>query len=94
MEDITIYLPARYGLKHMLKPLGNNLWQIEFDKKSTGTYRLIGFEGEHGVGNNVSALDPEGGPFLSVGSTINGYTIKSIMSNGIFELIKNENENN
>ena len=89
-----ILLPARYGLTHKLKHVGGNLWIIEFDKNSTGTYRLIGFDGEHKIGSLVHALDPEGGPFLSVGDKINDYVIKSISSNGIFELIKeNENEN-
>ena len=82
----TIELNARYGLKHYLKHIGNNLWQIEFDKKSTGTYRLIGFEGEHGIRYSVYALDPEGGPFLTVGTKINDKTVKSITCNGIFEL--------
>ena len=93
MEDV-ILLPARYGLTHKLKHLKDNLWEIEFDKNSTGTYRLIGFDGEHEIGNFVHALDPEGGPFLTVGDKVNDYVIKSISSNGIFELIKeNENEN-
>lgn len=84
MKDII--LNARYGLTHKLKHIADNLWQIEFDKNSTGTYRIIGKY------NDVKALDPEGGPFLSVDSTINGYKIRSITFNGIFELIK-ENEN-
>lgn len=89
MEPLQeILLPARYGLTHKLKHVGGNLWKIEFDKNSTGTYRLIGFDGEHGIGSLVHALDPEGGPFLSVGSKINDYVIKSILSNGIFELVK------
>ena len=86
MEEIL--LPARYGLTHKLKYLGNNLWKIEFDKNSTGTYRLIGFDGEQGIGSFVHALDPEGGPFLTVGDKVSDYVIKSISSNGIFELIK------
>lgn len=98
MEPLQeILLPVRYGLTHKLKHLKDNLWEIEFDKNSTGTYRIIGFEGEHEVGNFVYALDPEGGPFLSVGSKIEEYTIKSISSKGVFELVKNnenENENN
>lgn len=96
MENV-ILLSARYGLVHKLTLMGGNLWHLDIDKKSTGTYRLIGFEGEHEVGNFVYALDPEGGPFLSVGSKIEGYTIKSISSKGVFELVKNnenENENN
>lgn len=85
MEEIL--LPARYGLTHKLKYVGGNLWIIEFDKNSTGTYRLIGFDGEHRIGNLVYALDPEGGPFLTVGDKVSDYVIKSISNNGIFELI-------
>lgn len=88
MEDII--LNARYGLKHKLRHLNDNLWVIDFDPNSSGTYRIIGFKGESKVGSNVSALDPEGGPYLSVNSEIDGYIIKSIKSNGIFELIKKD----
>ena len=84
MEKIE--LNARYGLKHYLEHIGNNLWQIKFDPKSTGTYRLIGFEGEHNIRYSVYALDPEGGPFLSVGSKVGDKIIKSITSSGVFEL--------
>lgn len=87
MENV-IELPARYNLCHKLKKVGDTLWQIEFDPKSTGTYRLIGFEGEHKIDTYVRALDPEGGPFMSVGSEIEGYIIKSITAQGLFELIK------
>lgn len=87
MEDII--LNARYGYIHKLKYLSDNNWIIDFDPNSSGTYRVIGFEGESKIGNFVHALDPEGGPLLSVDSKINGYTIKSITHNGIFELVKN-----
>lgn len=85
MNDI-IYLPARYGYKHLLKHIGRNLWLFESDSKSSGTYRLIGFDGESEIGQKVYAFDPEGGPFLSVGSKIEGKVIKSISRTGIFEL--------
>lgn len=84
----TIQLKARYEYVHSLVHIGNDLWIIAFDPKSTGTYRIIGEPG------NIQALDPEGGPFLSVGDKINGYTIKSITSNGIFELIKENKDEN
>ena len=87
MEKIE--LKARYGYTHSLNHLKDNLWVFQPDPKSTGIYRIIGELG------NIQALDPEGGPFLSVGDKIGNYTIKSITQNGIFELIKdNENENN
>ena len=84
MEDII--LSARYGLTHKLVYIGNNLWNLQIDPKSAGYFRILGFEGEHEIGNMVSAIDPEGGPFLQVGNKINGKTIKSITRNGILEL--------
>lgn len=83
-----IYLNARYGYKHHLDKIGGNLWQFYSDERSTGTYRVIGFEGEQNIGPNVNAFDPEGGPFMSVGSTIDNYVIKSISRTGLFELEK------
>lgn len=84
----TIKLPARYGYCHTLEYIGNNLWQFKSDPNSGGYYRCIGFEGEHKIGPNIEALDPDGGPFMSVGDIINGYEIKSITMQGIFELVK------
>lgn len=84
----TIKLNARYGYTHSLEHIADNLWLFKSDPKSAGYFRLIG-----DYPNNIKAFDPDGGPFLSVGSTVNGYTIKSITSSGIFELVKNENEN-
>lgn len=85
MEEI-IKIPGRYGYMHQLKHIDGNLWQFEADPKSTGTYRVIGFEGEYHVGINCFAFDPEGGPYMSVGGKIGNKIIKSIQSNGIFEL--------
>ena len=87
MENI-IKLPARYGYVHTLEHIGGDLWQFKSDPKSYGTYRVIGFEGQHEIGPNVYALDPDGGPFMSVGSEIDGYIIKTINTMGVFELIK------
>lgn len=84
-----ILIPGRYHLVHKLKHIKDDLWQLEVDKNSGYSYRLIAFEGESKVGNFVAALDPEGGPFLSVGDQINDYVIKSISNDGVFELIKN-----
>ncbi len=84
MEDIK--LTARYGYEHTLKHVDGNKWQFIGDPKSTGRYRCIGWEGEFTAGISIQAFDPEGGPFLRVGGKINGKTIKSITSDGVFEL--------
>lgn len=85
MEEII--LNARYGYKHKLNHIKDNLWALQLDPNSCGTFRLIGFEGQNQIGNLVYAIDPEGGPFLVVGDKIKNYTIKSISCNGIFELV-------
>lgn len=82
----TIELPARYSYKHTLNHISENLWLLKVDPKSTGTYRVIGFDGENKIGNLVYAIDPEGGPFIAVGSEIEGKIVKSITINGIIEL--------
>ena len=84
MEEV-IKLPARYGLVHQLRCIGEKQYLLEFDKNSTGTYRLIGKEGEDKIGFYVHAIDPEGGPFISIGSKINNFTVKSITANGVIE---------
>lgn len=86
----TIKIPARYGLCHTLEHVTGNLWQFKQDPRSSYGYRLIGFEGEQHIGFYVSALDPEGGPFMSVDSEIDGYIIKSITIVGLFELVKKQ----
>lgn len=80
-----INLPARYGYVHQLIKIDDKKYQLEFDKKSTGTYRRIGFEGQSPMAAFVYAIDPEGGPFLAVGTNIEGNIIKSITSGGIIE---------
>ena len=89
MNKDTIILPARYGYKHTLEHIKDNLWAFQPDPNSTGTYRII-YDNENT--NNLHALDPEGGPFMYVGAKIDGYTIKSISRDGIFELEQYEED--
>ena len=87
MEDIII-LPARYKYCHTLEKMSNGKYQFIPDPKSYGTYQILGFDGESHIGQYVSALDPEGGPFMAVDSVINDkYIIKSITRDGIFDLV-------
>lgn len=82
----TISLHARYGYVHKLRKTDASNWKLELDPKSSGTYRVIGFDGESKIGRFCFAIDPDGGPFLSVGDKIGNKTIKSITTNGILEL--------
>ena len=83
----TIILPARYGYVHKLEQIDNTSnWILKFDPKCCGTYRIIGFDGQKVLKGRCFAVDPEGGPFLSVGMKIGDKTIKSITTDGILEL--------
>lgn len=75
-----IILNARYGYKHCLKHVQDNLWTLECDPKTSGYFRIIGDPG------NIVAIDPDGGPFMSVGDKIGDHHIKSITINGLIEL--------
>lgn len=85
MKDV-IELKARYGYVHQLKHIDGNLWKLEFDPKSGGYYRCIGFSGDEHVGPNISAIDPDGGPYIHIGYEIDGKIVKSITNDGIIEL--------
>lgn len=88
----TINLPARYGYIHKLERIDDTShWVLKLDPKSCGTYRIIGFEGQEDLKGHCFALDPEGGPFLSVGTKIENKTIKSITADRILELEENVN---
>lgn len=80
-KNKDIILPARYGYQHKLKYLSGNLWVLEPDSKSSGMYRIIGSP------DDIHAIDPDGGPFISIDTNIEGKTVKSITINGIIELV-------
>lgn len=84
----TIVLNARYGFKHKLEHIKDNKWKLILDPNSSETYRILGFPMEHEIGEYVSAIDPDGGPFIKVDSKIDEYTVKTITRNGILELVK------
>lgn len=86
---MKIKLPNRYGNNNYLEQIAGNCWKLVLDKSNNYT-RLIGFDGESKIGSKVKAIDPEGGPFISVGSKIDNYTVETIMSNGIIWLKENE----
>lgn len=86
-----IELKARYGLIHHLEHIAGDCWQLKCDPKSTGTYRCIWAPGEYAtMAQKLKAIDPEGGPFMSVGDKIEDYTITDIMSNGVIWMKKDE----
>lgn len=91
MENV-IKLNARYGWNHKLEQVSGDCWKLVLDPKGPQTYRCIGFsDTDFNVRPcKIQAIDPDGGPFISVGSVIKNYTVTDIMSNGIIWMKKNE----
>jgi hypothetical protein len=91
MENV-IKLQARYGLCHKLEQVAGNCWKLITDPKGGSNYRIIFDLNINTLARpfECKAIDPDGGPFLSVGDTIENYTIERILSNGIIWMKENE----
>lgn len=78
MQKDEIKLESRYAHSdNRLVHIEGNKWKLKTDYN----YRLIMYEDR----KHIHAIDPEGGPFISVGSKIEGHTVKSISASGIIE---------
>ena len=92
----TINLNSRYGNKHKLEQISGNCWKLVLDPEGPQVYRCIGFENTDFSEKppiKLKAIDPDGGPFLSVGSIVENYIITDIMSNGIIWMKENDVSN-
>lgn len=69
-----IILPNRYGDKNRLVHVGENTYVLNFDPNGS-CCRLI-FDEDPG---SIKAVDPSGGPFISVGDEVDGRVVKEIM---------------
>ena len=68
-EYTTFYLSSRYGHEVFLKKISEYRYELD---GSFSTYRLITEET-----GNIIAVDPEGGPMISVGDLIRNNDIVS-----------------
>lgn len=68
-----IELPSRYGDMVKLIPLNHNIYKVDFTENPY-SYRIIYNEDN----KTIKAFDPSGGPFISIGSTINNLKVTSI----------------
>ena len=67
----------RYGSKVFLEHKENNIYYLRGDEEALMAIGVT-FDGNL---NNIRAIDPSGGPYISVGSEIiKGYIIESIES--------------
>ena len=94
MKEIKLY--NRYHEDNRLQHIEGNKWQLVFGNENDATYvRILGQEGEHEIDhNNLYAVDPPGGPFISVGSKIAGKEVYKItaIAPGFQIYLKNEVE--
>ena len=78
MQKAEIKLKSRYAHSdNRLVHIEGNKWKL----KTNYQYRLIMYMNS----TDIRSIDPEGGPFMSVGAEIEGHIIKSISADGIIE---------
>lgn len=77
-----IQLSSRYGENNILVRIGDeNSLKYQL-KTSIDTYRIGIIEDNP---DEYSFIDPSGGPFITVGSEIEGHVVKAIHKGGIVE---------
>lgn len=72
-----IQLNSRYNTDNRLIQIEGS--PLKYKLKTDYNYR-IGFEN-----NKCTFIDPSGGPFITIGSEIEGHVVKAIYDNGIIE---------
>ena len=83
---MKINLFNRDGATMWLEKLGNNIWELKVDKAHDYCLKYIRVIG------NYEAIDPSGGPFLSVGDYVDKtHKIVDILSCTILKLSEDNN---
>ena len=87
MENIKLY--NRYNAKIFLEHIDKDLWQLKAENPEDLNYMRMIYEDNEC--KKIHAIDPSGGPFISIGSEIkninNTYKVEEIFPNGyIFRL--------
>lgn len=77
-----IKLNSRGGVNNKLIRIGEED-SMKFKLKTQYNYR-IGFN-DNGDTRKIAFIDPAGGPFITVGSKIDGHIVKAIYEEGIIE---------
>ena len=75
-----IKLNSRYGIDNRLIQIDGKLNRYRLSTKYN--YR-VGFEDDNI--EKCTFIDPDGGPFITVGSEIEGHRVRAIYDNGIIE---------
>lgn len=84
-----IYLPNRYGYKVWLSHKEGNSWILNCEDNECSYIRVIG------VPNIITAIDPPGGPFLSLGYKVADKIITKITwDSGYIISLEDDNKEN
>lgn len=75
-----LQLNSRYGVNNRLIQVESD--PLKYKLNSEYNYR-VGFNPESP--DKLTFIDPEGGPFITVGSKIEGHKVKAIYNGGIIE---------
>ena len=81
----TIKLPNRYGLPILLEHVKDNDWELKIPPKNP--YRIIGEK------DDIRAVDPPGGPFITIGCKIENKTVINISNDGLLITLEDELDN-
>ena len=76
-ERIDLY--NRYKANIWLQHIDEDLWKLSSSNPEDLQYMRVIYNEDN---KGIFAIDPSGGPFLSVGSQIEQYTIKEIILEG------------
>lgn len=84
----------RYEDAYWWTPYGDDMFLFEMTGDSLEYCRMGGYEGQEALDfSGLRMFDPRGGPYVSVGDTIDGKSITKLMSTeqGIFAEVDNGN---
>ena len=84
-----IHLPNRYGYKVWLSHKEDNSWILKCEDDECSYMRVIG------TPDKIEAIDPPGGPFLSLGYKIAGKVVTKInWDSGYIINLEDDNKEN
>lgn len=91
METSTekIFLPNRYGSKIWLEPKEDNKWLLNGEDNESSYMRVIGYP------DKIEAIDPSGGPFISLGYQVGDKIVTKIeFDSGYILTLEDDNKKN
>lgn len=88
MNRIQLY--NRDGANLWLEKIENSTWKLKVDEKHSYCLNFIRiiFSNE----DDIEAVDPSGGPFISVNDTFDNYRIDKILNETTFLISENNND--